>query len=131
MKTHLTSQRDRDFMRACREVIASSRRTDLTVAEVAARAAASRAPSYYMTFDYALRALREERAGVRKAITPAVVLRRREIAAKVRRLMESRPGLSESDALTFVLTGPASSFFINPDTARRLYIRLRHSRKRT
>ena len=85
-------------------------------------AISTKAPSYYLTFDYARRLLSQYR---RKQL-PQKYRRLRhdmikEIARKVDRLMLQNPLLSESDALTMVLTsGNASRFFISESSARRL-----------
>ena len=85
-------------------------------------AISTKAPSYYLTFDYARRLLSQYR---RKQL-PQKYRRLRhdmieEIARKVDRLTQQNPSLSESDALTMVLTsGNASRFFISESSARRL-----------
>ena len=85
-------------------------------------AISTKAPSYYLTFDYARRLLSQYR---RKQL-PQKYRRLRhdmikEIARKVDRLMLQNPLLSESDALTMVLTsGNASRFFSSESSARRL-----------
>lgn len=136
---NLATLRDRDFLAACRRVLAGQRRTDLTAAEVARMAANSPAPSYYLTYEYARRMLSERRRGM---ITSRNTLgsdpsqsphhsgspierRREEIAGKVKTLMERTPGLKMGAALSRVLAGPASSFFLAPDTARKLFATLR------
>lgn len=138
------TQRDRDFLRVCRRLLALTTRTDLTVAELAEMAADSPAPSYYLSFDYARRMLSERRRGVKTVRNPTpshtsllsprrqspAERRRAEIAAKVADLMVRSPGLKEADALTRVLAGPASSFFLAPDTARRLFSHLRRPHRR-
>lgn len=83
-------------------------------------AISTKAPSYYLTFDYARRLLSQYR---RKQLPKKYRKRDMivEIARKVDRLMLQNPLLSESDALTMVLTsGNASRFFISESSARRL-----------
>ena len=83
-------------------------------------AISTNAPSYYLTFDYARRLLSQYR---RKQLPKKYRKRDMivEIARKVDRLMLQNPLLSESDALTMVLTsGNASRFFISESSARRL-----------
>ncbi len=132
-----TTQRDRDFLRVCRRILALSPRTDLTAAEVAEIAAGSPAPSYYLSYDYARRMVSERRRGVRTVRNPMpasdsqpIERRRDEIVRKVEALMARYPGLKERDAIARVLAGPASSFFIAPDTARRLFTHLRRPLRR-
>lgn len=114
----LKKERDRDFMARCREIMARPGRIDL--AQVAREAELTGCRSYYVTHAYALRKIRELRryparvsAGRRGALWA-------EIAAGVDRLVAAR-GLTDSDALTFVLArGRASRFFMAEATATRL-----------
>lgn len=140
-----TTQRDHNFLKVCRHIAATSPRTDLTAAQIAEMAAASPAPSYYLTYDYARRMLSERRRGVRSVRNPMGIStsllsgaqltpmerRRVEISGKVRTLMARFPGLKEGEALTRVLAGPASSFFLAPESARRLYTQLRRHHTHT
>ena len=120
------SQRDRDFMTACRKVISESTETDLTVDKVAARAAAMKAPAYYVEYSYAMRKLNALAARRAKLDSKVTCRRWEEIRSRVERLMELR-GLNRNDALARVLReGGASSSFLAPRSATRLYLRLRH-----
>lgn len=124
------SQRDRDFMTACRKVISESTETDLTVDKVAARAAAMKAPAYYVEYSYAMRKLNALAARRAKLDSKVTCRRWEEIRSRVERLMELR-GLKRNDALARVLReGDASSFFLAPRSATRLYLRLRHRTQR-
>lgn len=82
----------------------------------------TKAPSYYITYNYARRLLSLHR----RNLLPRHYrnLRRQmidEIAHKVDCLIQKRASLSETDALTMVLaTGNASRFFISTSSARRL-----------
>lgn len=82
----------------------------------------SEAPGYYITYDYALRLLRQYRR--RKLPRNYSTLKRdmiTEIARKVNKLMESQQGYTEGEALAMVLAGGnASRFFISPISARRI-----------
>lgn len=82
----------------------------------------TKAPSYYITYDYARRLLSLHRRN--RLPRHYRNLRRRmidEIAHKVDQLIQRRVSLSENDALTMVLaTGNASRFFISATSARRL-----------
>lgn len=121
--------RDRDFMRACRRVIAESSDPNLTIAKVTARAARMRAPSYYVEYSYAMRKLNALAARRHTLDSKTVCSRWTEIQARVAALMERR-ALSRNEALARVLReGGASSFFLAPRSAARLYLRLRHGRR--
>lgn len=89
--------------------------------EVARRAAMSRAPHYYCTYDYALRVLRvleHDRMPMRRDRRLEMFA---EIRAKCHRYMSSLPGMKLGDALAIVLASEgASQFFISPSTALRL-----------
>ncbi len=118
--------RDRDFMRACRQVIAESTDTSLTIDKVTARAAQMQAPSYYVEYSYAMRKLNALAARRHTLDSKTVCSRWTEIQARVAALMERR-ALSRNEALARVLReGNASSFFLAPRSAARLYLRLRH-----
>lgn len=124
------SQRDRDFMTACRKVISESTETDLTVDKVAERAAAMKAPAYYVEYSYAMRKLNALAARRAKLDSKVTCRRWEEIRGRVERLMELH-GLNRNDALARVLReGDASSFFLAPRSATRLYLRLRHRTQR-
>lgn len=91
----------------------------------------SRAPGYYLTYDYARRLLSDFRhQRLRRKYNP---LRRdmiREIAKKIDSMKRRHPDLSDQEALTMVLTsGNASRFFISPASARRI-INQKKSHKR-
>ena len=125
------SPRDRDFMQACRHVIARSTDPHLTIAKVTAAASAMRAPSYYVEYSYAVRKLNNLEAGRHTLDSKLSNKRWIEIRERVDRLM-SRHGIKRNEALARVIRdGGASSFFLSPRSAARLYLHLRHpSRKR-
>lgn len=124
---NLIETRNRHFMEAARRVIKElPAGRAINIAEVAARAAASRAPHYYCTFDYALRVIRVMKHG-RLAVRRD---RRRdmfeELRAKCDLYMDSHPGCRLPEALGYILsTESASQFFISPSTALRLVQELR------
>lgn len=120
-KQHIFTQRDRDFIAACRRYITASGKQPLTAAKIASAAAASPAPSYYITYDYAMRKLNEP---TDTADTPSAQ-RMADIRQRVERLMQSR-GLEQRHALSLVLadTSP-KGFFLSESTAVRLFHRLR------
>lgn len=134
----LAAMRNRDFMKACRRVIAESGSKSLTVAEVTAAAASQAAPSYYLTFDYARRLVSEgQRGGARRTLRESidgrhrgarlksVEARRQELIDRVEEVRAKNPRLKEHHALARVLASGASSFFLSPEGARRLYTRMR------
>lgn len=91
----------------------------------------SRAPGYYLTYDYARRLLSDFRhRRLRRKYNP---LRRdmiREIARKIDRMKQRHPDMSEGEALTMVLTsGCASRFFISPASARRIINHKKHYKR--
>lgn len=121
-----TVSRDTDFMKACRRVIAESRGDGLTAADVATQAALMEAPGYYVGFDYARRMVRRiRRSGSMPWNGEGVGRRWVEIVARMDGL-KARYGIDDGDALARVLgEGRASSFFIQPASALRLYYRIR------
>ncbi len=130
MKTTFSNEstRNRHFMEACRKVLSES--AGLTAAMVAERAAALPAPCYYITYGYALRRLRALRKqGDPSAGNPKGA---RALWAELHLRVDAlsrRHGISDSEALARVLAeGRASSFFLAPRSALRLYqaIRFRH-----
>lgn len=127
----LTSTRNRHFMDACRTVIATDT-GPLTSGYIARKAAAMPAPGYYVSFDYALRVLRYmRRSGIIPRQGNGAGALWRELGCKVTALQQ-RHCISDSEALSRVLAdGNASSFFIRPATALRLYHRLKHSLRTT
>lgn len=120
------SRRDRDFMAACKRVIARSASRSLTVAQVASLAALEPAPEYYTTYGYALKRLRSLRAG-HPHRDPGP--RWTELLQRTEELCRRR-GIRFHVALAHVLAGGASSFFMCPSTARRVYHRVRRNMRR-
>ena len=119
-KEHIFTQRDRDFIAACRRFIAASGKQPLTAMQLASAAAASPAPSYYITYDYAMRKLNDPS----DENTPAAQ-RMADIRQRVEHLMQSR-GLERRHALSLVLAGTSpKGFFLGESTAVRLFHRLR------
>ena len=125
--------RDRDFMQACRRILASAPRP-VTLRELAERVAREPAPSYYLSFSQvmkvmmripAMRALSPHARPVRRLLPPCAggepARRYAEIAARVKTLADGRPGITLAEAVARVLGGGASCFFLSPDSARRLY----------
>lgn len=123
------SARDRDFLAACRRYIARSSRTDLTVSEVTAAVAAEPAPAYYLTYEYALRILREKPADTGRGTAAAIIRRRRELTERFNAYMAANPSADPRDAVMTILESTASSYFISPETARRIYSHSRRPRK--
>ncbi len=122
---NLNSERNRHFMLAVRRLLATGRYA--TAVELTAAAALEPAPQYYVTFSYALRRLRNG-APLHTSRRPTrATAMWTELSEKVNRLRQSHH-LSLADALTRVLTdSPASSFFLSPSSALRLYHHLRSS----
>ena len=120
MRAH-QSARNRDFLRACRRIIdRADPSTPLTIKEVAAAAAASPAPEFYLSYEYALRIISSPEPKRQCATAGAVIRRRRELLARLDAMLAANPGMDRRDALVRVLESPASSFFISPETGRRI-----------
>lgn len=119
--------RNRHFLTAAQTLISTlpaGTRPDLDA--VAAKVALSPAPTYYCSYDYALRMLRVLRHGRLRLRRDRRLALWCELNTRATRLMESR-GVSLSEALASVLAdGHASQFFIAPATAlsllRRYYV---------
>ncbi len=120
----LILQRNSDFLAATRQVIAAMKTTpgndEMTWGEISRQAALRPAPTYYVTYEYALRVirvLRHGRMGLRRD-------RRREMFEEINRkvtAVQNATGTSLPSALDYVLKNcPASQFFISPATAVRL-----------
>ncbi len=94
----------------------------MTTLDVMRRAVMEPAPSYYVTFDTAVRAIGEVLRGNRAAGSQLRQLQWEEIAAKVRRIMGKEPKLKINEAVARVITcEPASRFFISPARALSIY----------
>lgn len=119
--TPLSELRHRDFLSACRRVIAEST-SPLTAAQVAEKAAKSPAPWFYVSYQHALRRIRFlERHGFNDVSTSETRKLYDELYRRVRRLMQSR-GISDADALAAVLAaGNAPEFYFTPGSAAYLY----------
>ncbi|MDE6378266.1 MAG: hypothetical protein K2K72_05935 [Duncaniella sp.] len=119
--------RNRHFIEAARRVIRELPAGEsISIVEVARKAAMSRAPHYYCTYEYALRVLRvmaHGRLGMRRDRRRAMF---EELRAKCDRYMEAHPGCRLPEALGYVLSSEsASQFFISESTALRLVQQLR------
>ncbi len=117
------SRRDRDFLRACRNVIARSR-TPLTMAQVAVKAASGPAPAFYVSYCHALRRLHQIRSHSVELPDRGRMSLYRELQSRVAALCCAK-SLTEADALARVLAeGPAPAFFLTPASAVVLYSEL-------
>jgi len=129
MKTHPNpiTPRELHFMESCRKVI-QGHSGKLNAAEIARLGAAAPAPGYYLDFGYALRRLRMMNTGKYIPRRGTAAARWQELRNRVNDLCR-RHGITDSDALMRVLAeGNASSFFLTPSSALRLY---RHISART
>ena len=117
--------RDRHFLQACRRVVSETNRP-LTVAEVALAAAASPAPEFYVSFNYALRKLRILRErGMDNIPEFGPTAAFRDLDRRVAKRM-SRTGETDTEALSAVLAeGKAPCFYLRPGGAIYLYHVLR------
>lgn len=125
----LRAQRDRDFLRSCRQVIISSP-VPLSTPEIAILGASRPAPSFYLTHPYALRTLRSLRRQGKIGKTLAGPLGvYAELDLRVKAVMEARH-VKESEALTLVLArGKAPRFYLKPRAAVHLYYKLLRERR--
>ena len=112
------SARDRAFLTACRKLGSTERGRKMSARELAHTAAKNPAPGYFITYDYALRILRGTEANERRGSEAR--RRNEEIRLRVSRVAARRK-LHAADALTHVLEGGASSFFMSPKRAERIY----------
>lgn len=120
----INTLRNYHFMRVVRRLLATGHYNSL--AEVAAAAAREPAPQYYVSYDYALRRLRKGKSfhADRTTMTEDMW---RELGEKVACVQEMF-GIDLGRALQRVLTdSKASSFFLSPASALRLYYQLRRS----
>ena len=123
--TRLSQIRDRHFMQQCRNLMADRSLHFDTMAEVTAMAASMPAPMYYVSYAYALKRLHEFMLTGTLRVNSAhggamwcEILDRTAIKA-------ATTLLSPEEALARVLQEPASSYFISPSTAKRLYFRIK------
>lgn len=124
----LSRLRDKHFMDACRKLMSDPQSNFSSSRALTARAAMTPAPSFYLSFDYALRKIRLIRKGM---CHPEPGIRGRkwtEIIDRMERIME-RHGIDDSQALARVLESRAPQYYIEPRTALRLYFRIRHRRQ--
>ncbi|MBD5332454.1 MAG: hypothetical protein HDR97_01705 [Bacteroides sp.] len=123
---NLIETRNRHFIEAARKVIRELPAGEpIDIASVAAKAAMSRAPHYYCSYEYALRVLRVLGHGRLKMRRDRRRAMFEELRAKCDLYME-RHGCRLPEALGYVLAGEsASQFFISGATALRLVQQLR------
>lgn len=134
---HLTSQnrrlRQSQFFQLCRQI---SRRsiadgTKLSARQIVDIALKSPAPSYYVEYTYALRRLSRPLPTGTRCPSPRNLMWN-EISRRVNNRRQNRPNLSLGQALSLILAeGNASSFFISPAYALRLYYRLLSQKRRS
>ncbi len=121
----IDTPRNRHFMCIVRQLLATGQYNSL--AEVTAAAASHPAPQYYVSYDYALRRLRNGGPVHTERMTTAGEAMWRELSGKVARVQEIYD-INLAEALQRVLTDSrASSFFLSPSSALRLYHQLRRS----
>lgn len=122
--------RNLHFMNRCRKLLAADAGRFDSAYRLAEVVAASSAPLYYVTFPYAHRVMRRYFS---KGELPGNSERRvamwREIMERVKMRM-SRSTDNDTEALAYVLQQPASSFFLEPSSAERLYSRMLNCRRR-
>lgn len=122
--------RNRHFMEACRRVIATSLEP-LTAREIAERAAAMPAPTFYITYSHALRRIRDYIAhdGGKFPTTGAMAVYGELHRRMLRKMRSGR--LNDAHALNLVLAeGHAPHFYLQPRAAEYLYYNLRSSARR-
>lgn len=116
----MIERRNRDLLRAARAIYAASP-VPMSQQELAAQAARSQAPCYYVTYDYALRVLSRMRRGGRP---DGDELRQRmyaEMEAKAAEIQRRRPQATLGQAVASVLAEcRASAFFVKGKTVENL-----------
>lgn len=122
-------KRNRDFLAAVNALLRDPRTLDKTLREVVETAAASPAPSYYISYPYAFRWLNRNST---RELRPGLSRERwkmwRELREKTEKEMAVK-GCPRDQALARVLCdSQASSFFISPQTAWSLYNQLMSGR---
>lgn len=123
--------RNLHFFSRCQKALAENPARFTSAHALANHVALSPAPLYYVTFPYAHRVMRRFfLTGSLPGSSPLRVAMWREIMTRVgnRMLLTACP---DTDALQHVLAQKASSFFLEPTSAERLYVRIRHLRKRS
>lgn len=122
--------RQSHFFDRCRQI---SRRaiadgTTLSARQIVDLALKSPAPSYYVEYTYALRQLSRPHPLDNHGTSPRNLMWS-EIRHRVNSRRQKHPHLSLGQALSLTLAeGNASSFFISPPYALRLYYRLLHQK---
>lgn len=121
--------RNLHFFSRCRESLAENPEQFASAHSLAKQVASSPAPLYYVTFPYAHRVMRHFfLTGTLPGNSPMRVAMWREIMTRVASRM-LLTACSDTDALQHVLAQKASSFFLEPASAERLFVRIRHIRK--
>jgi len=122
----LVTLRNRHFLEAARRVLSTlPAGRPVSLEHLASLTALEPAPSYYCTFEYALRMLRVLRHGRLKLRNDRRLALWEELNMKCTVYM-ARTGCNLPEALGYILASEsASQFFIAPSTALRLVQRLR------
>lgn len=122
--------RNMHFMNRCRKLLATDAGRFGSAFRLAGEVASSPAPLYYVTFPYAHRIMRRYFSkGELPGHTERRVAMWHEIMERVKTRM-LRSADTDTEALAYVLQQPASSFFLEPSSAERLYSRMINSRRR-
>ena len=111
-------RRNRDFARRCKEIMELNHAPE-TLTSLATRAAESEAPCYYVSYDMAVRTVREYRRGELATISPLRRAMWEEISRKVAAFEQRGYGYHRA-VETVLRTATASSFFVSPVTARHI-----------
>ncbi|MDE7024630.1 MAG: hypothetical protein K2O88_01975 [Paramuribaculum sp.] len=119
----MRQQKALDFYHACRNVMQADRTARLTEARVVQKALEMEAPRYYVTDEYAQKVVHRMLKGRMEisAYGPKAD-QWREIMQKVRHV-RSTLGVRTEEAVWRVLESKASSYFVSPEQAYRLYLR--------
>lgn len=128
--SQLSSRRDADFYSACVAAISRPDNRHRPLRKIIEEVGASPAPGYYVTYLHALRYCLKYSADGFRSRKRARIEMWREIQAKVEK--RQARGMKRHEAISDVLcSSSASSFFLAPDTAWRLFreLRYRHYRK--
>lgn len=127
MRRCALSERDSDFLDECLRIKKSEESEHLNGRTLARMAAKQNAPSYYLSFDYAMRII-NDRERLKKS-NMLIRNRNSELMRRVNELSNTRH-INRSKALCMILESGASRFFMSDKTAERLYYRYIAGRKK-
>lgn len=124
----LRKMRDSCLMAELHRKMRDPRLRHMSYTELLWAAAASPAPSFFITYDYAMRVWNLHCKGRLRLGDSVNSSKWTEIITRVSRLVEQR-GVPPREAVSRVIAQPAPSYYLKPDSAAKAFRRLRHRRK--